>query len=624
MSSCLEKWKLLTEDQYILKCVSGYELEFSNVPHQNCPPRKLCFSKIEHAAITEEISRLLDIGAITTCSHENGEFISNIFSRPKPDGRIRVILNLKPLNEFLVYEHFKMEHLNFVTELIYGDEWLCSVDLKDAYFAIPIHKSCWRYLKFVWNDQLFCYKVLVFGLSPAPRIFTRICKPILAYIRSKLNVRCSMYIDDMVLMSKSKSKLLENVEDVTTLLVELGFQINRTKSVLEPSKQLKHLGFIIDSSNSTLSLPSDKCINIENMCQRLVNSTDSFKIREIAKFLGSIGACSAATKWGKLYIRDLEKAKVHALKSAHGNYEALMKLSEHVKNNISWWLSSEKVVPFYFGKRNFKLELFSDASSEGWGGHNHKNQTGGRWSVVEKENSINWLELKAAFFTLTVFAKELHDCDVLINIDNTCAIAYIQNQGGVVYSLNLLANKLWLWCKNRNIWITARHIPGLKNTIADFKSRKFNDSLEWSLCQSIFKNIVKQWSNPDVDLFASRLNCKVKQFVSLEPDPDATATDAFSVDWGAFKLCYAFPPFNMIGRVLQKCVQDKAQLILVVPKWPTQHWFPMIHDLKTNIGVNPLVLPMSSETIRLTYKPNVSHPIWHRLNLLCYRISGST
>ena len=86
----------------------------------------------------------------------------------------------------------------------------------------------------------------------------------------------------------------------------------------------------------------------------------------------------------------------------------------------------------------------------------------GRWSDTEKAHSINWLELKATFFALKVYAYRNKNCSIVLNLDNNFAISHIKNQGGVVSSLNILAYEIWCWCKTRNIWINARHIPGTK------------------------------------------------------------------------------------------------------------------------------------------------------------------
>ena len=75
---------------------------------------------------------------------------------------------------------------------------------------------------------------------------------------------------------------------------------------------------------------------------------------------------------------------------------------------------------------------------------------------------------------------------------------------------------------------------------------------------------------PDVDLFASRLNYKCKRYVYFQPDPGSYAVNAFYIKWTNLAV-YAFPPFCTIQKVLQK-VQDRATGLLVVPHWPTQPW----------------------------------------------------
>jgi hypothetical protein len=161
------------------------------------------------------------------CAHEVGEFITHIFARKKANGKCRVILNLKPLNHFLVHEHFKMEHVDFVCDLVQENDWFGSIDLSDAYFAVSIHMSHWKYLKFFWNNELHQYKVRAFGLSVAPRIFTRVFKAVLANLRGKHGIRCSIYIDDLIVMSQSKSSLVNELTIVANLLTFWALPLTR-------------------------------------------------------------------------------------------------------------------------------------------------------------------------------------------------------------------------------------------------------------------------------------------------------------------------------------------------------------------------------------------------------------
>ena len=98
-------------------------------------------------------------------------------------------------------------------------------------------------------------------------------------------------------------------------------------------------------------------------------------------------------------------------------------------------------------------------------------------------------------------------------LDNTTAIAYINKMGGGgggPHSLhaNAIAREIWCWAMERGCWLSAAHIPGSCNNIADF-SRHFHDNTEWTLKLTVFQAITTVFFCPEVDLFASRLNCQV-------------------------------------------------------------------------------------------------------------------
>ena len=98
-----------------------------------------------------------------------------------------------------------------------------------------------------------------------------------------------------------------------------------------------------------------------------------------------------------------------------------------------------------------------------------------------------------------------------------------------------LCSLLWRilsWCTRQQVTLRARHIPGRLNVIADKLSRLGQTiQTEWSLHPEVFKAICDWWHQPQVDLFATRFNNKLPQFVSPVPDPQAWAVDALSLSW---------------------------------------------------------------------------------------------
>ena len=204
-----------------------------------------------------------------------------------------------------------------------------------------------------------------------------------------------------------------------------------------------------------------------------------------------------------------------------------------------------------------------------------------------------------------------------MNIDNTTAVAYIAHMGGSKsVACNELAKQLWTWCISRQIWVSVAHLRGVENVVADRKSRVFHDETEWMLNREIFHTLCTEYV-PSIDLFASRLNAQLPRYVSWQPDPGAEYIDALSIDWGPLNF-YAFPPFSIIANCLQKIIQDKAEGIIIVPKWPTRPWFPQLLNMLIDF---PTILPSGENLITLPGTDRV-HQLNASLVLIACRVSG--
>ena len=156
-------------------------------------------------ALDKEVQDLLEKEAIERISDPGG-FYSPLFVVPKKDGGWRPIINLKQLNHFLDTTHFKMESILSLRDILKKDDYMIKVDLKDAYLTVPIHTSHRKYLRFSWNGSNYQFKVLPFGLSTAPRIFTKIMRPVMAKLREQ-GLRLIIYLDDILLVADSPEKL---------------------------------------------------------------------------------------------------------------------------------------------------------------------------------------------------------------------------------------------------------------------------------------------------------------------------------------------------------------------------------------------------------------------------------
>ena len=77
------------------------------------------------------------------------------------------------------------------------------------------------------------------------------------------------------------------------------------------------------------------------------------------------------------------------------------------------------------------LQIFTDASKEGWGTHLNERTARGHWSLPESKLHINYLELKAVFLALREFQDLCVNNIVLVATDNTTVVAYINKEGGM-------------------------------------------------------------------------------------------------------------------------------------------------------------------------------------------------
>ena len=199
LATHMQSWRSITSDSSILEMMAGYSLVFDNMPFQPAVPHS-SFSKGEELIIAAEIKKLLKKGGINEATHGANEYISTVFTRPIKDGSHRLILNLKNLNQFVTYPYFKMESLQSAVQVIQKDYWMAVLELKDAYYSVPINPLHKKYLIFEYKDTLYEFTCLPNGLASAPRVFTKVMKPIIALLRSK-GYLLVIYIDDILLLA---------------------------------------------------------------------------------------------------------------------------------------------------------------------------------------------------------------------------------------------------------------------------------------------------------------------------------------------------------------------------------------------------------------------------------------
>ena len=255
----LRNWKAITNDPWVIECVQGYTIDLKGQPYQYQPPGELSFLPEETNCLSAEVTKMIDKHAITPVPKEQAAkgFQSQLFAVPKKDGGTRPIINLKRLNSFVQEVHFKMEGIHMLKDTLKPGDWMTKVDLKDAYFMVPIALNQRRLLRFKWQGTTYQFNCLPFGLSSAPWVFTKTTRPVVTILRT-MGLRMIIYIDDILLMAETQSAAREHTAGLVFLLENLGFIINHPKSVMTPSQEIDFLGFTVNSTTMEIKLPGEK------------------------------------------------------------------------------------------------------------------------------------------------------------------------------------------------------------------------------------------------------------------------------------------------------------------------------------------------------------------------------
>ena len=586
----------------------------SPIPFQSCAP-----GSPGYLALDQEISKMLDKGALEIVENQSPGFYSRIFLVEKASGGWRPVIDLSPLNKFVSQTKFKMETIASVLASIREGDFMASLDLKDAYFQVPIHQASRRYLRFVWGGVVHQFKALCFGLSTAPQVFTRVFATVSAWAHTA-GIRLRRYLDDWLIVAESAQLVREALDQLLQVCRDLGIVVNMEKSNLQPSTQTKYLGVLIDSVRMD-ARPTDTRINnfLEITTRFLAQPSPPARLWQ--SVLGHMASLEKLVPGARLRMRALQFRLREHWSTSEGSPTHPVPLSDECVEELLWWREEGRLsqgVPLMYPPPT--MLLFTDASLNGWGAHLEELVASGVWTGTDRNLHINILEMRAVWLALLAFQERLMGHRVALMSDNTTVVAYINKQGGTVSSsLYLLTKQILTWAELHSVSLVGRFVPGHRNVLADQLSRQDQViSTEWSLHPRIVQAVFRSWGTPTVDMFATSLNNRLPVYCSPVPDPLAWKVDAFTVPWDGLDV-YAFPPFPVIRLCINRVLtSQRTRVTLIAPKWPRQEWYP---DLLALCVEEPLELPLWRNLLRQPHSQAV-HGALGRLGLHAWKLSS--
>ncbi len=613
MLTNLSKWREIGASETVINWIAnGVLLPFSSTgppPSFEFSNRKL--NKEQVRFVDCELKKLVNSGVIKKCVQK--PHISPINVVPKKGiNKWRLIIDLRVLNSFITPPKFTNEKISVISSIVFQGDLLVTLDLKDGFYHVPVAHEHQKFLGFSWKKQYYCFTKLPFGLNASPYFFSKTLRPVLSYARAQ-GLRAALFVDDWFLAAAPND--IENHKTfLISILEDLGWTINYTKSSLTPESSKTWIGYVIstESSNPKLCIPPNRVHKLKRDIQRALRK-NALQAKALARIAGQCVAMGEVILPTKLLLRN-----VYRVLATKRSWNDMVIITESAKQDLRWWLQALKNWNNReLRKRPVDLQIFTDASMTGWGAWLHSNQAAGFWNRRLKNMPSNYREITAVLMALVSFLPMIKGKSVQIVSDNISTVAYLNHQGGSAKNLSDIATSIWSLAFRMDIHISARYLAGKENILADRLSR-LNPCYEWMIHPRIFHWLDTMWGPHTVDRFATLTTTQLPRYNSRFYDPRSEGVDALAQqNWGT-ENNFVNPPFCMIPKIIELLKKQKAVATLITPMWPAQVWYQTL--MKMAIA-KPMVIHKSSRTLQAAV--GTPEPLRNKKwRLIAWRVSG--
>ena len=568
-------WKEIGASEFVLDIIkTGYKIPFLESPQSSFSKNNR--SAVENSSFVKEaIADLVHKGCVIEVPFKP-KVVNPLTVSTNKSGKKRLILDLRIPNKQIWKQKVKFEDWKSALNYFEKGSYLFKFDLKSGYHHFDIFPAMQTYLGFYFEEKFYCYTVLAFGLSSAPYLFTKCLKALLKFWREN-SIKIVMFLDDGLGMNKCLEYCNQESKFVKSSLIKAGFLINEEKSIWVPQTVIEWTGIVWNGEEYAISIPdrriSDLFSEIGSILKHLPNSS----ARKLAKLVG----------------------KVISLMPVIGNVARLMTrhLYKLIQNRVSWdrdlfIYDSQVLDEIFFWKEsvtslNKRLLfasvfpeniIFSDASNIAAGAysvHFCNSVFQAFWSKEEAGKSSTYREIKAVFLALNSYKNLLRNKSVVWYSDSQNCVKII-GSGSFKPELQALATDIYLMCVSFNIHLDMQWIPRSFNEQADLISKSI-DYDDWGVSEEFFNFMNQLWGPFDYDRFANHENAKVPRFSSAIWNPGCEVVDAFSQNWAGFNN-WLVPPIYLVPKSIRHLVNCEAVGTLIVPKWKSAQFWPLIFD----------------------------------------------
>ena len=489
-------------------------------------------------------------------------------------------------------------------------------------FRSPIHGSSRKLLRFMSEGTVYQFKALCFGLSTAPRVFTRVFAAVSAWAHAR-GIRLLRYLDDWLVLSSSEKKAKESIRELLSLCRTLGIVINEKKSDLVPSQSAKVSRYDhryrcrqgLPVSSKSREVP---CGSGEILFHAISPSSALAGDLGSPGFAGAVGS-SRSTSDALLAVASEVPVVPRVRPSlASGGFAGGSETGSVLVDGEGSPVSGGSIRDTCSGSTPVFGRVFVGV---GCSPPRSKRVRGvvRPGEVVAHQSSRN----EGPFPGPSGFSRRCSrsPCDRDVRQLHGCGVR--QQTGGHGVEASVFVDQPpsemdGVFRRPSRSEVSSRRVQTSWQMYSAVAGKLWGQSglstLRWR--EHFFvRGAIRQST---CSRLASTRSCPY--IARLSPDPQAVFEDAFRHPWDDLDL-YAFPPFALVGRVIARVQQSsRVAMTLVAPLWPEKEWFA---DLLLLLTQPPLVLPCWDRLLRQPHC-NLFHQGAHALNFHAWRLSSDT
>ena len=173
--------------------------------------------------VEKQLKTMKKQGVISVVT-EPTAWCSGMVCAPKPDGKVRICVDLTPLNKAVQREIHPMASVDENLAKLKGSQFFSKLDANSGFWQIPLDRRSRLLTTFVTPFGRFCFNRIPFGISSAPEIFQRTMSGILLDLDG---VICHM--DDVLVHAPTQTEHDHRVRTVMERLEKAGLTLNDKK-----------------------------------------------------------------------------------------------------------------------------------------------------------------------------------------------------------------------------------------------------------------------------------------------------------------------------------------------------------------------------------------------------------